>query len=322
MSGFFVFVAGPTRFPNLGHSMINVFGHLNPDSDAICSAVATAWWLNQRGQRAKAWRLGEMNRETQFIFQQAGVSAPELLQGSLKDKPVWLVDFTEPAQGPETLEESLVLGVIDHHRLGGLFTREPADICIKPFGCSATVLWETMSPEIRRALPPSLATLMLGAILSDTIAFRSPTTTETDRQAATRLSALAGIDCEAFSSELLQAKTDIRGIDAQTLLHRDLKSFTLQGKKVFIAQIELASLRQVAELQPSLLHQLETLADETSADICVLMLTDISHTCSELFFSGPARPADSSCCVPGMLSRKKQLLPWLDERLNELRRTS
>jgi len=81
--------------------MINVFGHLNPDSDAICSAVATAWWLNQRGQRAKAWRLGEMNRETQFLFQQAGVSAPELLQGSLKDKPVWLVDFTEPAQGPE-----------------------------------------------------------------------------------------------------------------------------------------------------------------------------------------------------------------------------
>lgn len=208
--------------------MISVFGHRNPDSDAICTAVVTAWWLNQRSQQVQAWRLGDINRETRFLFARAGIAPPPLL------------------------EESRILGIIDHHRLGGLFTREPADICIRPYGSSAAVLWERLTPEEKRALPRPLAILQPGAILSDTVAFRPPTTTEADRQAA---------------------------------------------------------------------ETLPRLADETSADLCVLMLTDISHACSELFFAGPLRIADSPWREPGMLSRKKQLLPWPDARLDALRRS-
>ncbi|MBD5750629.1 DHH family phosphoesterase, partial [Citrobacter freundii] len=127
--------------------MIHVIGHLNPDSDAICTAAMTARWLSLRGQQATAWRLGEPNRETQFIFEHAGLTMPERLTFELTDRDVWLVDFTEPAQGPESLTESNVVGIIDHHRLGGLVTRLPPEVWVKPVGSSATLLWQLMTED-------------------------------------------------------------------------------------------------------------------------------------------------------------------------------
>ena len=157
--------------------MIHVVGHLNPDSDAICTAFMAARWLNMRGRQASAWRLGEPNRETQFLFERAGLDMPPLLTMPLTDLDVWLVDFTEPAQGPETLMASNIVGIIDHHRLGGLVTRLPPEVWIKPVGSSATLLWQLMSPEDRAQITSAQALLLLGAILSDTVTLRSPTTT-------------------------------------------------------------------------------------------------------------------------------------------------
>ncbi|MEB6537449.1 DHH family phosphoesterase, partial [Pantoea stewartii] len=124
--------------------MIHVFGHINPDSDAICTAVVTAHWLTGRGMDARAWRLGEANRETRFIFDTAGLTLPPLLAIPLQDERVWLVDFTEPAQGPDDLLRSNVVGITDHHRLGGLITQLPPEVHIRPVGSSATLLWLLM----------------------------------------------------------------------------------------------------------------------------------------------------------------------------------
>lgn len=132
--------------------MIHVFGHLNPDSDTVCTAYVAARWLTIKGQHAQAFRLGELNRETAFIFRHADLTPPPLLNDSLAGKDVWLVDFTEPAQGPASLNESNVVGIIDHHRLGGLITQLPPEVWIKPVGSSATLLWQLMTPAHRREI--------------------------------------------------------------------------------------------------------------------------------------------------------------------------
>lgn len=176
-----------------------------------------------------------MNPETRFVFATAGITPPPLLNIPLKDEQVWLVDFTEPAQGPADLFQSNIIGIIDHHRLGGLVTQMPPEVWIKPAGSSATVLWLLMDGDMRRTMPPTHAILLLGALLSDTVNLRSPTTTEDDIRTATDLCVLSGVKRKAFVSGLLKAKTDLSGQSAEQLLTKDLKAFSLAGTDVLIA---------------------------------------------------------------------------------------
>ncbi|EMN3917557.1 manganese-dependent inorganic pyrophosphatase [Citrobacter farmeri] len=299
--------------------MIHVVGHLNPDSDAICTAFMAARWLNMRGLQATAWRLGEPNRETRFLFERAGQDIPPLLEMPLTDLDVWLVDFTEPTQGPETLQESNIVGIIDHHRLGGLVTRLPPEVWIKPVGSSATLLWQLMSPENRAQITPAQALLLLGATLSDTVTLRSPTTTADDRLAVEELTALAGIDLTAFSVDLLSAKTSVEGLRASELLQKDIKRFTINGQQVSVAQIELYALSQVADMMDALREEMTDYAARSGADLVVLMLTDINVGNSQLWFAGPRQPELAQpVTVEGMLSRKKQMLPWLESHVAQI----
>ncbi|WP_448885497.1 manganese-dependent inorganic pyrophosphatase [Citrobacter telavivensis] len=299
--------------------MIHVVGHLNPDSDAICTAFMAARWLNMRGLQATAWRLGEPNRETRFLFERAGQDIPPLLEMPLTDLDVWLVDFTEPTQGPETLRESNIVGIIDHHRLGGLVTRLPPEVWIKPVGSSATLLWQLMSPENRAQITPAQALLLLGATLSDTVTLRSPTTTADDRLAVEELTARAGIDLTAFSADLLSAKTSVEGLRASELLQKDIKRFTINGQQVSVAQIELYALSQVADMMDALREEMTDYAARSGADLVVLMLTDINVGNSQLWFAGPRQPELAQpVTVEGMLSRKKQMLPWLESHVAQI----
>ncbi|HIE8962214.1 TPA: manganese-dependent inorganic pyrophosphatase [Klebsiella pneumoniae] len=299
--------------------MINVFGHTHPDSDAVCTAVVTAFWLQSLGRPARAWRLGEINRETRFIFRASGLPLPDLLTSLENDAPVWLVDFTEPSQGPNFLHNCNIVGVIDHHRLGGLITQFPPEVWIRPVGSSATLLWSLMGRPIRNHLTAGHAVLLLGALLSDTIALKSPTTTNDDRRAAEELSEHAGIDLNEFSRQLLAAKTDIAGLNAEELLEKDLKAFVIAGTDVRIAQLEVASIDQLAELRSALNKAIADMARRTGAGLVVLMVTDIVKSFSTLYFAGNAIQESGPCSIPGMLSRKKQLLPWLDARLKKSR---
>ncbi|HFK4479019.1 TPA: manganese-dependent inorganic pyrophosphatase [Citrobacter sedlakii] len=296
--------------------MIHVIGHLNPDSDAICSAYMTACWLQMRGLPATAWRLGEPNRETRFIFEQAELDMPPLLTLPLTGLDVWLVDSTEPSQGPETLQSSNVVGIIDHHRLGGLMTRLPPEVWIKPVGSSATLLWQLMTPQHRVQVTSAQAQLLLGALLSDTVTLRSPTTTDDDRQAVAELTEQAGVTLSAFSEGLLSAKTSVEGLTASALLQKDIKRFTLHGLQVSVAQIELYSLDQVSGVLEALRGEMAEYATRSGADLVALMLTDINAGHSQLWFAGSHQPALSQpVTVEGMLSRKKQMLPWLEKHL-------
>jgi manganese-dependent inorganic pyrophosphatase len=295
--------------------MIHVFGHLNPDSDTVCTAYVAARWLTIKGQHAQAFRLGELNRETAFIFRHADLTPPPLLNDSLAGKDVWLVDFTEPAQGPATLNESNVVGIIDHHRLGGLITQLPPEVWIKPVGSSATLLWQLMASAHRREISPGEAILLLGAVLSDTVALRSPTTTEEDHQTVAELCALTKVEREDFIRDLLTAKTDIIGLSADELLDKDSKMFDISGNKVLAAQLELYSLEQAEPLIDELKSAMEQRVTTSGAGLVVLMLTDISAECSRLYFAGPALTDNAPVTITGMLSRKKQLLPWLHARL-------
>ncbi|EGP3075969.1 inorganic pyrophosphatase, partial [Salmonella enterica subsp. enterica serovar Infantis] len=233
---------------------------------------------------------------------------------------VWLVDFTEPAQGPADLPESNIIGIIDHHRLGGLATLLPPEVWIKPAGSSATVLWLLMDAEMRRTMPPTLGILLLGALLSDTVNLRSPTTTEDDIRTAAELFVLSGIKHKAFVHGLMAAKTDITGQTAGQILNKDLKTFSLAGTDVRIAQLEVSSPDQVAPLLEELRNTMAQMVVNTGAGLIVLMVTDINKCFSTLYFAGPESGNATSCSLPGMVSRKKQLLPWLEHFLRQGRR--
>lgn len=300
--------------------MINVFGHLNPDSDAVCTAAVTADWLNRRYRPARAWRTGEANPETRYIFEAAGLNLPPLLDIPLKDEPVWLVDFTEPAQGPADLIQSNIIGIIDHHRLGGLVTQLPPEVWIKPAGSSATVLWLLMDAEMRRSILPGHGILLLGALLSDTVNLRSPTTTKDDIRTATELCVLSGVKRKSFAQGVLAAKTDLTGQSARQLLNKDLKAFLLAGTDVRIAQLEVSSPDQLTPVMDELQKAMAEMVVKTGTGLDVLMVTDIHECFSTLYFAGPESGNAASFSVPGMVSRKKQLLPWLEHFLSHNRR--
>ncbi|GBU13621.1 inorganic pyrophosphatase [Enterobacterales bacterium] len=297
--------------------MISVFGHLNPDSDTVCSALIAADWLNAQGRPARAFRLGEINPETRFILQAAGVEAPPLLEESIEDKDVWLVDFSEFEQGPASLPQSNILGIVDHHRLGTVTTRNPAEVWVQPLGSCATLLWQLITRETDQTITASQATLMLGALLSDTVALTSPTTTPVDIKAADELFAISKLNREAFISGLLAAKTDLAGMSAETLINKDAKNYHIAGLDVLLAQIEVSSFTQTDAILPQLIAAMDSQCGQNALDLFALIITDISTKNSVIYFSQNTLFDNASVPLPGMLSRKKEVLPWLTTTLEK-----
>ncbi|MBZ7423239.1 manganese-dependent inorganic pyrophosphatase [Klebsiella michiganensis] len=296
--------------------MIYVFGHQNPDSDSICSALVTADWLTMLGKSATPFRLGEINPETAFILQQAGVKPPRLLDEDLSGKQVWLVDFTDAEQGPPSLALSNIIGIIDHHRLGTVMTQNPPDVWIRAVGCCATILWQILSCDNQLSISFSQATLMLGAILSDTVALSSPTTTIHDFAAVKALIAISKLNYDHFVKGLLAAKTDIRGQSPHTLLMKDAKRYQINGLSVLLSQIEVAAMSEVDLVLSDLLTALEEEAQSGGIDIAAVAVTDIFQKNSTLYFSENNALSFVSLSLPGVISRKKDILPWLTSALS------
>lgn len=288
--------------------MIQVFGHKNPDSDSICTALVTADWLNSQGRPAQAFALGAPIAETRFILETAGVEAPALLTGSVANQPVFLVDFSELEQGPEGLADADVQGLIDHHRIGTLITRGPLDAWVRAVGCSATVLLELMGHQI---LTRPQARLLLGAIVSDTFNFTSPTTTAQDRLAVERLLPIAELDLAPFAQTLLERRTQLGDMPLFEALVADEKAYQMAGHALMVSQICVMNPAEIVsrarELQQAMAGRL---ADE-QLDGYVLMLTDLAKGESQLYFASqgilPAAPVH----LAGAVSRKKEGLPWL-----------
>jgi manganese-dependent inorganic pyrophosphatase len=300
--------------------MIQVVGHKNPDSDSICSALVATELLKARGLEAKAVRQGELNRETQYILEQAGVTAPEMCTGVAGEK-IWLVDYSDVAQAPDDVKEAEILGIVDHHRLGDIMTVNPLEAWIWPVGCTCTILFNLLKMEQVEITRP-LATLMMSAILSDTVGFASPTCTEKDKEAVMALKEYAGVtDLDAFIKNLLIAKTDIEGLSAAELVEKDLKAYPFNERDVVVGQIELATLEQVDGMIDALEADLARRCEEDGLAFAAVMLTDITTAQTRLLYQGEwaeklaKHETDGVLMMENTLSRKKQGWPWLQQEL-------
>jgi manganese-dependent inorganic pyrophosphatase len=300
--------------------MILVVGHKNPDSDSICSALAATELLKARGLEAMPIRQGEINRETQHILNTAKLEQPEL-RTSVAGEKVWLVDYTDLAQAPDDVNEAEIVGIVDHHRLGDVMTVNPLEAWIWPVGCTCTILFNLFKMENVEISKP-IATLMMSAILSDTVGFASPTCTQKDKDAVLALAPLAGVDdLDAFIKDLLIAKTDIEGLDAAELVEKDLKAYPFNERNVVVGQVELATLQQVDGMIGAIEADLERRCAEDGLAFAAVMLTDITSAQTRLLYKGEwaeklvKHEQDGVLMMENTLSRKKQGWPWLQNEL-------
>jgi manganese-dependent inorganic pyrophosphatase len=301
-----------------------VVGHSNPDTDSVTSAIAYANFLSATGTDAKACMqisAENLNPESKVVLEKFGLAAPEEITDAA-GKDVALVDFSDTAQAPANINDANIVAIVDHHKIGDIVTSSPIFFYAKPVGCTGTVLLE-MYKANNIDLPKDIAGGMLCAILSDTVNFKSPTCTDADKAAVAELLEITGVsDQDALFMEMLKAKSSVNGVPAKDLIFRDYKDFDMNGKKVGIGQIELATLDQVADIRDNLYKAVE----EVKADgrhTVLFMLTDVVKEGTDLMVvsDDPAiientyngKIEGQSMWVDGMMSRKKQTVPPLQE---------
>ncbi len=298
-----------------------VVGHKSPDTDAITAAIAVAHFKTQQGVPATAVAQGLPTPETRYVLERFGLEAPPVV-ASVAGRQVFLVDHSDYPQAPDDLKKAEVVGLVDHHKLGGLATEKPIEAWVFPVGCSGTIITR-MYTSAGVEIPKPIAGAMLGAILSDTVVFKSPTTTPEDRAAAARLAKIAGVDdVQALGMKLFEVKSEIAGTPAMTLLKRDFKAFAMGGRKVAVAQLELMDLATVRGMRPQLLEAMADLKRTDGYHSVLLMLTDIMKENTELLVVSDdpgivrtalgAEPKENVAWLPGVMSRKKQVIPPLE----------
>ncbi len=300
-----------------------VLGHRCPDADSVCSAIALSALHRQCGIYSEPAVQGQINLETRFLLEQAGVEEPQLMT-DVADKSIWLVDFSDREQGPDNLDQSKLLGIVDHHKLGTITTREPLECWIRPVGSTCTIVYNLYQHHGKQP-EPAIAMLMLGAIISDTLHFRSPTCTDKDREAVAALQPLAGIeDLDAFVLLQFNAKANIGGVSPSDLLARDYKQFNMNGFALGIGQLELTDLRAIRERHEELLDVMRKTARNSGLHTCALVITDIVRENSEMLVAShdPQMIADAYgvelqndylLTLEGVVSRKKQVIPPLEK---------
>jgi len=299
-----------------------VVGHKIPDSDSICGAIALAYLKNQIGEAAIATRLGDVSPETQFILDTFGFEAPELKM-SYAGEEVYIVDHTEKTQAPDDIDEATVVGVVDHHKLGDLTTSTPLECWIRPVGCSNTII-KMMYDFYGVEIPKNIAGLMLGAILSDTVIFKSPTCTTADIKCVEVLAEIAGIeDFKAFGMEMFKVKSAVEGTPARDLVMRDFKDFNMNGNLVGIGQLEVIDLAVFDDIKADLEADIAKLKEEGGRHSVFLLLTDIMKEGSQMLIASNdegivetaygVAPEQSRVWLDGVLSRKKQVVPPLQD---------
>ena len=303
---------------------ICVVGHSNPDTDSVTSAIAYANFLKATGADAKACMqisAANLNPESKVVLGKFGLAAPEEMTDAA-GKDVALVDFSDIAQAPANIGKANIVGIVDHHKIGDVTTSSPIFFYAKPVGCTATVLLE-MYKTNKVDLPKNIAGGMLCAILSDTVNFKSPTCTDADKAAVADLLKITGVtDQDALFMEMLKAKSSVDGIPVKDLIFRDYKDFDMGGKKVGIGQIELATLDQVAGIRDQLYNAIKEVKAEGRHSV-LFMLTDVVKEGTDLMVVSDepaiiegafkAKLSGQSMWVDGMMSRKKQTVPPLQD---------
>ncbi|OHU86259.1 MULTISPECIES: manganese-dependent inorganic pyrophosphatase [Pseudoalteromonas] len=299
-----------------------VVGHKIPDSDSICGAIALAYLKNKIGETAIPTRLGEVSPETQFILDRFGFDAPELKM-SYAGENVYIVDHTEKTQAPDDIDQATVVGVVDHHKLGDLTTSTPLECWIRPVGCSNTII-KMMYDFYGVEIPKDIAGIMMCAILSDTVIFKSPTCTTADIKCVEALAEIAGVeDFKELGMEMFKVKSAVEGTPARDLVMRDFKDFNMNGKLVGIGQLEVIDLSVFDEIKADLEADIAKLKEEGGRHSVLLLLTDIMKEGSQMLIASDdegvieaaygVKPEQSRVWLDGVLSRKKQVVPPLQD---------
>ncbi|MCW1927721.1 manganese-dependent inorganic pyrophosphatase [Bhargavaea beijingensis] len=308
-------------------SKVLVFGHKNPDTDSITSAIAYAHLKNELGMEAEAVRLGEVNDETAYALEKFGFEAPrpvKLVAGEADG--VILVDHNEFQQSADDIADVKILEVVDHHRIANFETADPLYYRAEPVGCTATIL-NKLYKENGIGIPAEIAGLMLSAIISDSLLFKSPTFTGEDRKAADELAEIAGVNAEEYGLAMLKAGADLSKKTLEELVNMDAKEFEMGGKKVVIAQVNTVDIHDVLSRKKELEDLLYRVIAERELGLYMLAITDILNNDSTVLVLGSEAQAacgafnvpmeDNLAVLKGIVSRKKQIVPVLTEALSK-----
>ena len=306
-------------------SKVLVFGHKNPDTDTITSAIVYAYLKQQLGADAEAVRLGEVNNETQFALDKFGFEAPRLIANVKEEAAqVILVDHNEFQQSADGIEEVQITEVIDHHRIANFQTADPLYFRAEPVGCTATIL-NKLFKENGVEVPANIAGLMLSAIVSDTLLFKSPTCTEQDVAAGKELAAIAGVDAAEYGLAMLKAGADLSDKSLEDLLSLDAKGFEFGTYKATVAQVNAVDIEDVLGRQAQLEDLLAKDVADNGLDLFFFVVTDILNNDSTAVAVGAQAQAAAKAfgaeivsgriSLPGVVSRKKQIVPVLTDGL-------
>lgn len=302
---------------------ILVFGHKNPDTDTICSAIAYAELKNKLGKDVKAVRLGEINEETKYALNYFKVEKPELVE-NVAGKEIILVDHNERTQTADGFEEAKVLELIDHHRISNFNVDEPLYARVEPVGCTATIILKLFK-ENNLAPSKETAGLMLSAIISDTLLFKSPTCTQCDAKAGKELAEIAGVDLKEYGLEMLKAGTALGDKSEAELLNMDMKIFEIDSAKIGVAQVNTVNEAEVLERKEKLLAEIDNIIAKEGLKFFMLAITNILTNDSAALISGDGNDVvekafgekvDSNLVtLKGVVSRKKQIIPPLTKAI-------
>ena len=302
---------------------ILIFGHKNPDTDSICSAMVKERLNTKNGHdNSVAVRLGNINKETQYVLNYLNLEAPELKEEVAEGQKVIMVDHNEFNQSIKGIEKAKIIGVVDHHRIANFETSDPLYYTARPYGCTSTILFQDFKGkgiEINR----EEAILMASAIISDTLLLKSPTTTKHDKKALEELEKIAGIDIKEYGLEMLKAGTDLDDFTAKELINLDAKELDKNGVKFVIGQVNTVDISSVLERQEELEKAIKEELEEKGLALFVLAITDILNSNSEILVLGEKSSVvekafdkkleNNRAFLEGVVSRKKQLLPNIDK---------
>jgi manganese-dependent inorganic pyrophosphatase len=301
-----------------------VFGHKSPDTDSTGSPLIWAWYLSEvKGQPAEAVLLGEPNTEAAFLLDKWSIDKPRIIDGVEAGQPVVIVDTNNPAELPDGINDADIRQIIDHHKLvGGLETKGPIDIRIEPLACTATLMWKMIGKDMAQA-PAWVKGAMLTCILSDTLEFRSPTTTQEDEAIAHALAEDLKIDIPTYATDMFAAKSDVSAFSEAELLRMDSKEYEVGGKSFRVSVLETTSPDTVLARKDALVAAMPKVAEEDGVDQVLLFVVDILNeeatllvpndlvkTVAEKSFATVVGEADQ-VVLPGVVSRKKQIIPNL-----------
>ena len=299
-----------------------IFGHKSPDTDTICSAIVMENLQKKLGKEVEAVRLGNLNKETEYVLNYLGITPPKMIEKIEDGQKVILVDHNEFSQSVENIENAKVKMVVDHHRICDFQTSEPLYYRAEPVGCTCTILYK-LYKENNVEIDKKIASLMISAIISDTLLLKSPTKTVEDENAVKELEKISGLNAQVYGLDMLKAGTDLSGFTADELISLDCKVCALKDKNAKVAQVNTADINDMMNRKEEIEQAINADIEKNNLDLFVFAITDIINSNSQAIVLGKntdifergfnKKLEENTAFLPGVVSRKKQILPVLQE---------